>query len=353
MNPYKFYQSDVRPEGKIFIGSSDIPVIIKTKNSKIKKSAYELWQEKTGKVERWQGNELTQWGHELEPLLIAQFIRGVSDSKTAHRFKIDYMLHQEWRDPKKYNPATCFYPFTECVHPQFEWMLAHADCIAFLNLGKSAILEAKTGGYFARVRRDGIEGFDLEDHTASGVPSDVLLQVQWQMLCYDIDMTYVLLLVDDNKFHVYEVPAIKKWWPLMIEKASYFYSCCINDTPPQPEKYDDVKGLFPEVKDKAIYMIGEQAIIAGEMLEEKKRIQKKIKQLENRLDDINDAAGLLMGESKYLYNGETNEKLFQQVIMKDQYNPIHPSTIKKEAEEAFKILESKGLIKKSDRRFIR
>lgn len=43
MNKYIFYKSDVRPEGKLFIGSSDIPVIIKTKNSKIKKSQYELW----------------------------------------------------------------------------------------------------------------------------------------------------------------------------------------------------------------------------------------------------------------------------------------------------------------------
>jgi hypothetical protein len=352
MNQYKFYQSDVRPEGKLFIGSSDIPVIIKTKNSKIKKSSYELWEEKTGKAECWQGNEATSWGSELEPLLLAKFIREFANLKTAYRFKIDYMLHQEYRK-EKYIPATNFHPFTESVHPQFEWAIAHADCIACNGFDKPFLIEAKTGGYFARVRRDGIEGFDLDDHSSSGVPTDVLLQVQWQMLCYDIDMTYVLLLVDDNKFHVYEVSAIKKWWPLMLEKASRFYNYCITDKPPQPEKYDDVKGLFPEVKDKAVYMIGEQAIIANEMLEEKKRIQEKMKRMQNRLDDINDAAGLLIGESKYLYNGETNEKLFQQVIMKDQYNMIHPSTIKKEAEEAFKILESKGLIKKSDRRFIR
>lgn len=355
MNPYIFYQSDVRRQNELVIGSSDIPIIIKTKNSRIKKSAYELWEEKTGRVEPFQGNDYTIWGHELEPLLISAFIRKKYNSKLAYKFKIDYILHQEWRS-ETYYPATIFHSFTECRHPLFEWIISHGDCICPYfkwNREKPIILEAKTGGYYARVKHEGIEGFDLEDHTATGVPSDILLQVQWQMLCYDINLTYVLLLIDDNKFHIYEVPAIKKWFPLMLEKASKFLWHCEKDKPPQPEKYSDIEKLFPGIKDKAIYITGERAIIAEQMKAEKKKLQSKIKKYQRRIDDINDAAGLLMQENKFLFNGETSKKIFQQVIIKDQYNPIHPSTIQKNDPVSFDRLTKLGLIKKSDRRYIR
>lgn len=352
MNQYTFYQSDVRRPGELIIGSSDIPVIIKTKNSRIKKSQYELWEEKTGRVEHFTGNDYTTWGHELEPLLITAFIRQKYNAKTAYKFKVDYILHQDWRDPIKYHPPTAFHSFTECRHKQFPWAVSHSDCI-YNDHDSPFQLEAKTGGYYSRVRRENFEGFDLEDHTATGVPSDILLQVQWQMLCYDIDFTYVLLLVDDNKFHIYEVPAIKKWFPLMLEKASRFLWYCQKDKPPQPEKYDDVKKLFPEIKDKAIYVTGERATIAEQMKAEKKKLQAKIKKYQDRINDINDAAGLLMKENKFMFNGETGKKLFQQVIMKDQYNMIHPNSIKKNMPEIFSIMENNGIINKSDRRYIR
>ena len=173
------------------------------------------------------------------------------------------------------------------------------------------------------------------------------------MLVYGIDFTYVLLLVDDNKFHIYEVPAIKKWFPLMLEKASRFHWHCIKDNPPQPEKYDDVIKLFPELKDKAIYVTGERAAIAEQMKAEKKKLLEKMRKYQKRIEDINDAAGLLMGENKFLYNGETSKKIFQQVFIQDQFNMIHPSTIQKNAPDAFDILNEKGLIKKSDRRYVR
>ncbi len=349
MNPYTFYSDQVRNTKEIIIGSCDLPVIIKLPDSKIKKTTYELFEEKRRECEPFTGNDATEWGHELEPLLLSHFIRSRTNRKTAHEFKVDYILHEDYRYPG-YKPSTVFYPFTECRHPKFPWAVAHSDCI---YTGDNPYnIEAKTGGYFARVRREGVEGFDLEDHSANGVPTDILLQVQWQMLVYNIPLTYVLLLVDDNKFHVYEVPAIPKWFPLMIEKASRFYNCCITGEKPQPENFDDVKKLFPDVFDRATYITGDRAIIAEEMAAEKDSLQAKIKKYENRIKDINDAAGLLMGDNKYLMNGETTKKIFQQVISKDQYALIHPSTIQKQAPEEFTSLEQKGLIKKYDRRYV-
>jgi len=353
MNQYTFYESDVRKPGELIIGSSDIPVIIKTKNSKIKKSQYELWEEKTGKVESFKGNDFTTWGHRLEPLLLSTFISERFGYNTVGKdFLIDYIRHDHIRI-KNYKSKTIFEPYTECRHPQFPWAIAHADCVANTYLSDPYLIEAKTGGYFARVKREGIEGFDLDDLSENGVPSDVLLQVQWQMMCYNVNLTYVLLLIDDNKFYVYKVPAIKKWWPLLLEKASVFLWYCVNDKPPKPEKYDDIKKLFPEIKDRAIYVTGERALISDEMSKEKKKLLSKVKKYQKRIDDINNAAGLLMGDNKFLYNGETGKKVFQQVISTDQYNLIHPSTIEKFAPVAFEILQEKGLIKTYTRRYVK
>ena len=351
MNPYTFYQSDVRNPDELIIGSSDIPVIIKTKSSRIKKTPYELWEEKTGRVEPFKGNESTAWGHDLEPLLISAFIRKKYNHTIAYRFKIDYILHEEWR-PSDYHPSTFFHPFTECKHVSHENFIAHADCLKKDN-DFPFLIEAKTGAYFTRIKREGVEGFSLEDHTINGVPTDIILQVQWQMLCYNVDFTYVLLLVDDNKFHIYEVPAIKKWWPVMLEKADRFRWHCENDRPPKPESFKDIEKFFPDLMDRAIYVTGERAIIAEKMKQEKKSLQSKIKKYQDRINDINNATGLLMGNNKYLYNGETGQKIFQQIIIENQYNPVHPSAIKKQAPEVFEILEKKGLINKSNRRWIK
>ena len=349
MNPYTFYSDQVRNTKEIIIGSSDLPVIIKLPDSKIKKTTLELCEEKRGECEQFTGNDATEWGHDLEPLLISKFIEKNVNRKTAHQFKVDYILHEDYRYPG-YKPPTLYHPFTECKHPKFPWAVAHADCI--YTGDKPYNIEAKTGGYFARVKREGVEGFDLEDHSANGVPGDILLQVQWQMLIYNVFFTYVLLLVDDNKFHVYKVPAIQKWWPLMIEKASRFYNCCITGERPQPENFNDVKKLFPEVFDRATYITGDRAIIAEEMKEEKKSLQAKIKKYNARIDDINDAAGLLMGDNKFLMNGETTKKIFQQVISKDLLPMIYAGTIQKEAPDEFTSLEQKGLIKKYDKRYV-
>jgi len=349
MRNYIFYRDDVRTDDLV-IGSSDIPIIIKTPGSIIKKSTYELWEEKSHRVDQFSGNEKTAWGHDLEPLLISRFIKQRYDRKTAHYYKIDYMLHEDYRDPDNYDPPTSFHSFTECRHPEYPWAIAHADCIYTEH--QEYNIEAKSGGYYARVKRNEIEGFDLTDLTITGVPSDVLLQIQWQMFVYDLNLTYVLLLVDTNRFFVYEVPAIKKWWPLILEKVSYFYNCCKNDTPPQPEKYSDVSKLFPDVYDRALYVTGERATIIEEMRAEKKSLQKKIKKYESRIDDINNAAGILMQDNKYLYNGETGERIFQQVISNNQFNLISPVTIEKQAPDAYKILNEKGLIKTHNRRFI-
>lgn len=366
MNPFTYYSSGVRDNKSFFVGSSDIPIIIKTKRSHIKKSARELWLEKTGKVEGFQGNELTYWGHELEPLVLCRQIKETHGEEISFQFKKDTIIHQNNR-PVDYKPPTQFLPYTEAIHPKLPWAVAHADCLftdrtQFTTVemdGKTYnvpildqdsnpyLLEAKTGRFFARIKRDNMVGFDvsgddIEDHHK--IPADVMLQVQWQMLCYGINLTYVLLLVDDNQFFRYEIPAFKKWWPYLIEKASVFMNHCINDTTPPPEKKEDIFGLLNDLKDQAVYVTGERALIAEDMKARKKHLKSLAKKYKDEITDIDNAAALLMAENKFLYNGETGDKVFSQSKY-SQYGLISPNGLTEEDRDKY---EKLGIVKKID-----
>ena len=346
LNPYTFYKSHVRDSEELFIGSSDIPVIIKTKKTSIKKSQRDLWLEKLGKVKGFEGNEFTAWGHHLEPLVLAKFIENEYGQDTAFKFKLDAIKYENER-PEGYEPPTDFLPYTECRHPKFPWAVAHADCLV-LNGDEPYLLEAKTGGYWARVKRDGKDGFDTSDNSdledPDKIPIEVMLQVQWQMLVYGVNLTYVLLLVDDNKFYQYKIPAIKKWHPMMIEKASRFINLCKTGEEPTPEKKEDVFDMFDRLKDSAVYVTGDRSLIAQDMKRQKKILKKRIARDKKELEDINDSAVLLMQDNKFLYDGETGQKLFSQSFYKT-WGMIHKNSM--DDEDIKKYIE-RGILKEND-----
>lgn len=346
MNPFTFCTEHVREASRVFVGASDIAALC----GFTKRTAIDKWLVDTGKEEAWKGNDFTEIGHELEPLVLSRFIKKqYNDSKTAYKFKVNYILNEHHREPS-YMPPTQFYPFTEAVHPEFDFCVAHAD---MLNIENEHTTEVKTGGYFARVRRDDSPGFDLDDKSENGIPADVMLQKQYQFMCYGNLSGEVVLLIDDNKLHIYEVQARPHWYPKMIEIASRYMWCVKNDRPPIPKNFGDIKKLFPEVYNRTTYVTGEKAVLCREMVEERKRHKKIIKRHQKKVDDIDDALSLMIGDNKLLFDGETMDKLCTQVLSKDQYTMIHPSTIQKECPEAFTLLNEKGLITTHDRRYIR
>ncbi len=349
MNEYTFYKDDVR-DGRLFIGSSDLPVIVKTKKTKLKKSKRDLWLEKREMIEGSTGNEATRWGHELEPLVISRFIMDFEDEMTAYKFKVDQILHQNYRTDD-YEPPTDFIPYTEAHAEIAPWAVAHADALYVGDKSEPFLIEAKTGRYFARIARDDMEGFVIDEDDdlpdTEKIPIEVMLQVQWQMLCYNVNLTYVLLFCD-NQYFCYKIPAYRKWWPLLLEQASVFYNQCKTGEEPTPEKKEDVFSMFPELKDRASFVTGIAANIAEDMKAEKKKLGRLIKKYKAKRDDINDAAGLLLRDNRYLYNGETGQKLFSQSKYMKQ-GSISP----KDLEENDRIkYEKLGIIKPHEERRI-
>ena len=76
MTPYKLWQYR-RMES---IGGSDIGTIMGVNKYS---TPHQLWLEKTGRVEPWQGNDATHWGQMLEPVIASEYEK-ISGMKLLH-----------------------------------------------------------------------------------------------------------------------------------------------------------------------------------------------------------------------------------------------------------------------------
>ena len=356
MNSYKFMHSGktVRSLEGYYIGASEIPIIL----GLTKTTALDLWRQKTGIDKGFQGNESTYWGHMLEGLILHKHILKNTGGKVAHKFLIDYTRNMFDRGPG-WKPKTEYHPFTECRHSDFPWMIAHADCVRQekeiegydkILENKARIIEAKSGGRFANLRREEMDGYDPGDPTQSGLPMKVYTQVQWQQAVYDIQDADVCALIDTNNFYTFNVPGNKELQAKLIEVGSRFMRCLIKDIPPTPRTFGDVNKLCPEINNNRFTIMGEKALIAWDIKDRLKKARTKKKKIQNQIDDFVNSLGLFIGENKELAD-EFGDKICSQ----SKYETgtlISPKAIKEKCPEAFEMLEKTGLIKNHEVRRI-
>ncbi len=388
MNPYTYMtgSADVRSRKGFYIGSSDIPIILGLTPT----TPMDLWRQKTGREEGFTGNDLTYWGHELEGVILKRAILDAGGAKMASKFFMDYSRVM-YRRKRRWKPKTAYEPFTEAIHPDQPWMLAHADCLytggstafrvkqgdtsAEVTINKAIdfvsgkpgrmatvladgavdnsvekIIEAKSGGFFANVRREDMDGYDRADPTASGVPFKVFFQVQWQMACYGITLADIAALIDTNKFSVYQVDASSKIQAKLIELGSRFMYCLTNDVAPTPRTFGDIKKLFPEINDRRLTIMGDKAAIAWDIKERRKKAATKEKNAKKEKEDLTNALALMIGENLELAD-EMGNKICSQ-SMWHPFDMLSPKKIKESCPEAYELLNKAGMIVKGDRRRI-
>jgi hypothetical protein len=344
MNSYTYMtgSQDVRSREGFYIGSSDIPIIL----GLTPQTPMDLWREKTGREEGFKGNSFTWWGHELEGIILKNAIARQDTSEIANTFFLDYSRYM-YRRGNRWRPKTAYEPFTECLHPDQPWMLAHADCL--YNPGEK-IIEAKSGGFFANVRREEMDGYDAKDPTASGVPFKVFFQVQWQMSCYGVGQTDVAALIDSNKFSIYQVDGNSKIQGKLIELGSRFMWHLTNDVAPTPQTFGDIKNLFPVLNDRRLTIMGEKAAIAWDLKARLKKARAKIKAGERQKADLINALALMIGE-----NVELADEMGKKICSQSKYpklNMLSPKKIKESCPEAYKLLDDAGMINTHDERRI-
>ena len=199
-------QREARMKG---LGSSDMPKLLGGKQ-------HNLWLEKTGRSEGFEGNYLTEWGDLMEPVLL-----GVLSERTGKSFLPNSVV-RVGKEP---------------------WMLATPDGVAIdpARPGENIIGEAKTVTAWAAPEW-GEEGTDQ-------IPEKYLAQVQWQMHVTGIKRTAVVAEIH-HEIRIYWVEYDKAIGDALERIGREFWQYVTSDTPPPMDGTEGASRtlleLFPE-----------------------------------------------------------------------------------------------------------
>lgn len=186
-----------------YIGGSDIGAIMGRNKYR---SPVQVYYEKIGEVEPFQGNAATHWGKILEAVVAAEYARreGV---KVA-------------RDRKLY------------AHPKFPYMRGHVDRrVLGFEGGKG--LEVKTAGKWFKPA-------DWEDEP----PADYQLQCQWYMGLTTWELWDLAGLLAGQDFRTYPIERNEFVIQEAFESAREFWDRVQKRNPPPPQSEEDCKLLW-------------------------------------------------------------------------------------------------------------
>jgi len=234
LNPYHKIR-DFTGARAAAIGSSDIPTLAGMTQhyeakpyvyadghvEKLRQTPYALYLEKEGIAHRADAGKRAEWGHRLEGIVIAKWIEAHIGEGAALELSEEYLAAKIRR--RSVGP---FLSETEVSMPERPYVIAHADLVVYAPSGimyrvddaspwlpaleRGLIVEAKTSGCYAAKRKAGqiFLGYDEDDRTYQGIPDPVYLQVQWQMLAYDVPEAWVAVLIDTGDYREYgPIPA--------------------------------------------------------------------------------------------------------------------------------------------------
>lgn len=312
MTNYK-YITDFHKSRQSLVGASDIPCLIPNPNNsteslasftkdgkRIVKTAQDLYNEKVNGKD-YDYSFAADMGHFLEPKVLYEFIKDNIDKDVANEFYRGYQLHsletelQSQKAGKKVcvNPVpfntTPFRHNTEVVN---DFGVAHADCVfdpkemnvkilqknmatankdgsilykknnITIDLSKPFLIEAKSANYFSANARkhDQYKGYDLSLKEWQGIPLSHYLQIQYQLLLYNIDVSYLALIYNTNEKRYWTIKSNKKHQQELQQIAEYMKKCIDTKTPPKQLAMNqkDIVKLYPTIEDDFVEITGEQ-----------------------------------------------------------------------------------------------
>ena len=227
------------------IGGSDIAAILGLSPWK---TAYQVYQEKRKEVDDWKGNEATDWGKRLEPVLRQWY------SDTTGRVV---------RMPEK---IIC--------HGKYPYMLASLD--GFTD--DRRIVEIKTARH----------GKGWGQPGTNEIPDYYALQCQHYMVVTGFEVTDVPVSIGGGSPELYEVPADREVQEMILDAAADFWRRVEAGDPPEPVSYADVVSRYGASRGAgAVY--ADEADIAN--VASLRDVRQRIAELEAFEDDLK--AGLI------------------------------------------------------------
>lgn len=153
----------------------------------------DVWLEKVGEAEPFEGNEFTEWGH-----------------------RIERVVAEAWQD--RHPDRSIFTPPT-LRHPEHAYALASPDRVV-VPLGRRArevwesLLEIKN----VSVYRAGDFGEGGDE-----IPEHMLLQVQWQLEVTGLDAATLVPLIGGHDYREYPIARDRELGAMLLEVAGRFW----------------------------------------------------------------------------------------------------------------------------------
>ena len=238
------------------IGGSDAGAVLGLNKYR---TPVDVYLEKIGEGERFEGNRFTHWGNRLEDLILSEY-EDVKKIKVNRRQEV-------------------------VTHPEHSFMTCTLDGVAWNHTQ----VEAKSASAYT----SGSWGEDGSDD----VPKSYMAQVQHNMYVANLQMTHVPVLIGGNDFRVLEIPRSEAFIEVMVQKeADFWHNNVLKRVPPEPTIPEDIAKLYATTNEKAI----EASADASELVDELIALKEQLEPLGAREKEIKALLQLFMKDAGVL-----------------------------------------------------
>lgn len=222
---------------------------------------YDIWLEKTRRIEPFTGNEATRAGDLLEHAVITHAAKTLGAISLRTGVEV----------------ASAVYPF----------ITATLDAIPDLPTGDPCIIEAKTGGICSPLSDEWGEPETDE------IPEHYMIQVQHQMFAAGPEYQFVALsaLIPPRGFCMYYIPRDEALIEAIVERELKFWEHVKSDTPPDGTPSMDALKRMRRTPKKTVE-------IDPSLLEMYREAQEKAKASEKEVDEAKSLLLAALGDAE-------------------------------------------------------
>ena len=246
-------------ERRTGIGGSDAAAVIGISRYA---SPMKVYLEKTGELEPFAGNEYTEWGNILEPVIREQFQR-----RTGFVVVENLELLRSEKHP---------------------FMVAHLDGIIYSDNEKSpGVLEIKN-----------VSEWKKDEWQNGEVPAEYLVQVQHNMEVTGYTWGYLVALIGGNHLEITRVERDAELIQQIVDAERAFWNeNVLKRVPPAYGASDEdiLKALYPVAQEQKHVTLPP---VLDKLLDERDTLKLRMKELESRLETIENRIKGEMGEAE-------------------------------------------------------
>jgi putative phage-type endonuclease len=248
------------------LGGTDISAILGVNKYK---TPFDVWEDKTGRGQKFEGNKMTRRGQYMEDA-VANYFADVSGHRIIKASDTEEML----------------------IHPTYPFLLGSPDRRYFDSGGGKGILECKTT--MSRIEAD----LEL-------IPQSWFIQLQWYMglTGYRKGTIAWSELGFESDFKHLEVEINQIFYSYMVGEAVKFWTnYVIADTPPPPVSSADIEKMYVSHTDNKYITATDELFKAWEELKE---LKKQKKEMDEIIESKEETIKLAIGDAEGARFGDT------------------------------------------------